>query len=106
MSVRRFSLLMAWVTNTRFAHTIGEELPGPGNGTRQRTFSLVLHFTGKSFSTEMPVPSSPRQAGQFPPNAEKAIERAKKLVNRFAIEFFINYTCAKSWAKPQCFLDG
>src|SRR6266566_5681005 len=55
----------ACVTNTRSPQTIGVELPGSGREIRHLTFSLVLHFTGRSFSSVMPVPSGPRHAGQF-----------------------------------------
>src|SRR5688572_17423918 len=49
---------------TRSFHTIGVELPSSGNGIFQRTFSVALHFTGTSFSVQIPCPVGPRQPGQ------------------------------------------
>ena len=52
------------VTKMRSPQTMGVELPASGSGTRQRTFSSLLHFTGRFFSVEMPSAFAPRQAGQ------------------------------------------
>jgi hypothetical protein len=56
---------MACVTKTESFQMIGVEFPRSGKAVRQRTFSLVLHRSGRSFSWAIPVPSGPRQAGQF-----------------------------------------
>src|SRR5688500_160155 len=66
MIVRRFSPPTACVTNTRSPQTTGEELPRSGKGARQRTFSLVLHFMGRFFSADRPLPFGPRHCGQLP----------------------------------------
>src|SRR6266849_9182363 len=50
---------------TRPPHTTGVELPRSGNGTRQETFSFVLQWSGRFFSAARPLPSGPRQPGQF-----------------------------------------
>jgi hypothetical protein len=50
---------------TRSPQTMGLELPGPGRGAFQRTFSIVFHLRGTFVSGECPWPSVPRQAGQF-----------------------------------------
>src|SRR5687767_14593911 len=44
---------------------IGVEFPRSGNGVRQRMFSFVLQRSGSFDSRATPVPSGPRQAGQF-----------------------------------------
>ena len=49
--------------------TIGVEFPGAGSGTLQRTFWFVLQCNGRFVSWQTPLPSGPRQAGQFAPNA-------------------------------------
>src|SRR5206468_8857436 len=72
ISVRRFSCSIACVTKTRCPQTMGVELPRSGNGTRQRTLSLVLQCSGRFFSEQTPVPCGPRQAGQFSAETEYA----------------------------------
>src|SRR6185503_6264833 len=52
------------VRNTLSPQTIGDELPGSGNSVFQRTFCVALHFNGKLFSEETPLPSL-RQPGQL-----------------------------------------
>ena len=70
ISVRLFSFSTACDTNTRSPHTMGEEFPGPGKGTCQRTFSVLLHLSGSIFSVETPEPCGPRHAGQFSAETE------------------------------------
>jgi hypothetical protein len=53
---------------------MGEELQGPGSWTRHRTFVFASHLTGRFFSEDTPVPSGPRQPGQFPDGVENAVE--------------------------------
>ena len=67
MTIRRelAPLPIAWVRKTRFAQTIGVELPSSGKGTFQRTLSFGPHLTGRSFSGVWPLPSAPCQAGQL-----------------------------------------
>src|SRR4051812_45651303 len=67
---------VACVMKTFSSHTIGEALPRSGNGARQRTFSVLLHFTGTFFSGEIPVPSL-RHAGQFAAVAEPMTHRVR-----------------------------
>jgi hypothetical protein len=55
---------------TRSRQTTGVELPRSGKGTRQQTFSLVLQWSGRFFSVERPLPSGPRQPGQFAAEAD------------------------------------
>src|SRR3954466_7034642 len=74
ISVRLFSFSTACDTNTRSPHTMGEEFPGPGKGTRQRTLSVLLHLSGSIASEETPEPCGPRQAGQFSATIGSAIE--------------------------------
>jgi hypothetical protein len=45
---------------------MGVEFPFSGNGARHRTWLFVFQCTNTSVSVEIPVPSGPRQAGQFP----------------------------------------
>src|SRR5260221_4214700 len=89
MSVRRFSFSTAWATNTRSPQTIGEELPGPGNSTRQRTFSLLLHLSGRFSSNETPLPSGPRQFGQLLVNAGTVIEMVTAISKPDASDVFM-----------------
>src|SRR5437899_4837572 len=42
------------VMNTRSPQTMGDEFPGPGSATRQRTFSFAPHFNGSSCSLVKP----------------------------------------------------
>ncbi len=65
MTARRLPPSKACVRKMRSSHTIGVELPGPGKGTFQRTFSVALHRRGKPRSSDTPVPCGPRQAGQL-----------------------------------------
>src|SRR5687768_15199914 len=44
---------------------MGVELPAAGSAAFQRTFSVLLHLTGRPFSSETPRPVGPRQLGQF-----------------------------------------
>src|SRR5262249_41866828 len=49
----RFLLFsVACVRKTRAPQTTGVELPRSGSSTFQRTFSVALHLTGRSFSGE------------------------------------------------------
>src|SRR5687768_4059512 len=89
MIVRRLSPLTACVTKTRSPHTIGEELPRSGNATRQCTFSLVLHFTGKFFSDDIPALLGPRQPGQFAASSEGVTTRTNPLIVNRANKRFI-----------------
>src|SRR5437867_8515289 len=64
---------------TRSAQMIGVELPRSGRGTRQRTFSFVLQRNGNLLSRQIPLPPTPRHAGQFsatPANVEAVMSRA------------------------------
>ena len=67
---------------------MGDELPGPGNSTRQRTFSFSLHLRGRFLSEDTPVPSGPRQPGQLPAAAESIVEAERMGARQIAIEFF------------------
>src|SRR5439155_14274237 len=69
----------ACVTNTRLPHTIGEELPSSGSGAFQRTFSIGLHLSGRSFSAECPSPVGPRHAGQF--SARATLTSTRKITH-------------------------
>src|SRR5439155_22927161 len=91
MSVRRFSFCTAWATNTRLPQTMGEEFPRSGKSTLQRTFSFVLHFSGRFFSEEAPVPSGPRQPGQLPAVEESAAVIVRRTATRAANEFFMRF---------------
>src|SRR5436853_1628629 len=57
---------MGWVTKINSPQTIGVELPGSGSGTRHFMLLVAFQCTGRFFSSQMPVPSGPRQPGQFP----------------------------------------
>src|SRR5258705_5316338 len=89
MTVRRFSLLTACETKTRSPQTMGEEFPRPGKSTRQRTFSLVPHLSGKSFSVETPVPSGPRQPGQLLAVAASGLKMTSRAAKLRAKAVFI-----------------
>src|SRR5437870_1287721 len=96
---------MACATKTRLPQTTGEEFPGPGSATRQRTFSFVLHFSGRFFSLETPVPSGPRQPGQLAAEAEAAALEIMRMAAKqwFSFELFITLSCAKETGSPQEF---
>jgi len=79
MRVRRCFLLHRLGEENALAPYDGEELPGPGNSARQRTFSFVVHLSGTSFSVDTPVPSGPRQAGQLPAGQKKILSRTRAL---------------------------
>ena len=68
--------------------TMGDPLPLSGNGARQRTFSVAVHFTGAPFSDEMPLPSL-RHAGQFagryPPPAHQLQILLDQVRSRFRL---------------------
>src|SRR5260370_40520872 len=66
---------VAWVMKIRSPQTPGVELPGSGNSTFQRTFSVALHLSGRFFSGEWPLPSGPRHAGQLPAQTGTAQQR-------------------------------
>src|SRR5690349_18648893 len=68
---------------------MGEEFPGPGKGTRQRTFSVLLHLSGSIFSDETPEPCGPRQAGQFSAAVGSAVEYATSNPKAQTIVLFI-----------------
>src|SRR3954453_920537 len=53
----------ALVRNTLPFVTMGLLQPYPGSFSCQRTFCVLLHISGKSFSVDTPVPS-PRHCGQ------------------------------------------
>src|SRR5262245_17013171 len=61
---------LAWVRKMRSPQMIGVEFPADGKATFQRTFSVTVHLTGKSFSPDTPAPAGPRQLGQFSALAE------------------------------------
>ena len=52
---------------------MGLEFPASGRGTFHLMFSVALQLSGKVFSLEIPVPSGPRQFGQFSANAAFAM---------------------------------
>src|SRR5438128_1776783 len=58
-------LSLARVMKTRSPQTAGVELPGADSGTFQRTFSVGLHLSGRSFSADTPWLVGPRQPGQL-----------------------------------------
>jgi hypothetical protein len=53
------------VTKIRSFQKIGVAPPGPGKAVRQTTFSVLLHFSGTSFSRLTPSCRGPRHCGQF-----------------------------------------
>jgi hypothetical protein len=61
---------------------MGEELQGPGSWTCHRTFSVAPHLTGRFFSEDTPVPSGPRQPGQFPDGVENAVAATSNTVRQ------------------------
>jgi hypothetical protein len=79
---------MACVTKTRSPQAMGEELQGPGSWTRHRTFSVAPHLTGRFFSEDTPVPSGPRQPGQFPDGAENAVAATSNTVRQHTTGLF------------------
>src|SRR5689334_3001219 len=67
----------------------GVEPPRPGRGSRQSTFSVLLHFVGRFVSELIPSFRGPRHCGQFSalavdPISETAIEADRKRTKRCA----------------------
>ena len=56
---------------------MGVEFPASGSAIFQRTFSVALQVSGSSVSVVTPVPSGPRQPGQFP--ARAAVVRVSRM---------------------------
>ena len=65
-----FVTSLACVMKTRSPQMMGVELPADGSVTFQRTFSVALHLSGRSFSSDTPWPVGPRQPGQLSARAE------------------------------------
>jgi len=67
----------------RSPQIMGVELPRSVSGTRQRTFSVRLHFSGRAFSGETPSKEGPRQLGQskaFSPAVRQGRAQSVRLV--------------------------
>src|SRR5437879_6627709 len=57
--------------------TIGVDTPRPPSDAFQATFSVALQRTGRSFSSEIPLPCGPRHCGQSAAATEPPIAAAR-----------------------------
>src|ERR1051326_6921258 len=77
MRVLRCCFSMAWVTKTRLPQMMGVELPRSGRDVFQRTLLVALQLSGRFFSSQIPVPCGPRQAGQLAAWRERLNRKAR-----------------------------
>jgi hypothetical protein len=62
------------VRNTLSPHTTGVEFPRSGSSTFHFTFSVVLHFVGRSVSSVTPSLVGPRHEGQLPASVDGGVQ--------------------------------
>src|SRR5262249_20352180 len=76
------SLPSAAVRKILSPQTAGVELPWPGRGLFQTTFSLSDHFVARPVSELTPSLCGPRHCGQFSAAAAPVIDQAASIVRR------------------------